>query len=93
MSRPIKRAITACVNAAAHWITVLLVTAYVVAWAATDKPFDNLDFASALSVWMLFAVLHVAVRDGAALQTKIDALILNLEGPPDEVAGIEKDYG
>jgi len=91
MTQTIQRAITTVVNVAAHWLTVLVVTAYVVVWAITDRPFDNLDFASALSVWMLFAVLHVAVRDGRAVQTKMDAIALGIDAVDNRVVGIDDD--
>lgn len=70
-------------------VAFVLATLAIVAWAILDRPFDWLDGISALTFWMLFSLQSSQNADTTAIQTKLDELITHLDGPRNEIAGIE----
>ena len=71
-------------------LALVLATAACIGWIVLDRSFDWLDGISALTFWMLFSLQSSQNTDTTAMQTKLDELITHLQGPRDEMAGIER---
>lgn len=92
MTPLLNRIAVAIAKATGHWAALLLATGVVIAWVVVDRPFDFLDAISAVTFWMLFSLQNAQTRDTVAMQMKLDELLVTLEGPDDDLAGIEKEY-
>jgi low affinity Fe/Cu permease len=85
-------------EATGHWSAFLIATALVVGWALSGPLFGFSDTwqlmintTTTISTGLIvFLVQHTQNRDTKAMHAKLDELILSLEGPRDELAGIER---
>jgi low affinity Fe/Cu permease len=77
-------------DAAGHPVSFGVATVVCGAWIATDRPFDWLDAVSALTLWMLFALQHSSNTDTAAIQAKLDSILLAIPEADDDLRGIER---
>ncbi len=99
MNQAFHRLAAAVARASGHWAAFVAACALIVGWAVAG-PFLGFSELWQLTVntattivtfLMVFVLQHTQNRDTEAVHAKLDALILNLEGPPDELAGIERD--
>ena len=71
-----------------HW--AFLLAAVVVAVLVATVGIDVTNFTiSVVTLLMVFVLQNTQNRDSAALHLKLDEVITHLEGPRDELAGIE----
>lgn len=81
-----------------HPVTFSVSLALVLVWAATGPLLGYSDtwqliintFTTVVTYLVIFLVQHSQNHDTAALHAKLDELITHLQGPRDELAGIEK---
>lgn len=71
-----------------HW--AFFIAAVLVAAALPTLGIDKTNIGiSVITMLMLFILQNTQNRDSAALQVKLDEIITHLQGPRDEIAGIE----
>lgn len=96
-----RRAFVRLVETATRWAgspaALALTTVVCAAWVARDSSFDFLDGASLVTLWLAVAIQASVVaeqdrqrRRDDAVHVKLDELITHLQGPRDEIAGIER---
>lgn len=71
-----------------HWAFFIAGVAVAVALPTVGVDRTNIGI-SVVTLLMLFVLQNTQNRDSAALQVKLDELILHVKGPRDEMAGIE----
>lgn len=80
-----------------HPVTFFASLVLVLVWGASGPIMDYSDtwqliintFTTAVTYLVIFVVQHTQNHDTAALHAKLDELITHLQGPRDELAGIE----
>jgi low affinity Fe/Cu permease len=85
-------------RASGHWLTFIAALAVVVAWLVSGPLLQfselwqlSINTATTIVTFlMVFLIQHSQNADTKAMQKKLDELITHLEGPRDEVAGIEQ---
>jgi low affinity Fe/Cu permease len=81
---------------AAHPLSSVASLALIVAWFGTELLENHraaafiVGAAAVLTLAVVFLLQHAHYHDTRALHAKIDELILSLEGPRDQLAGIEQ---
>lgn len=93
MASVLHRAMTGSVAVLGHPASLLGVVAFAVGWRMLEPDtFDLHGIATLIAVAMTLLIQRGQNRDTAALQAKLDELILATEGARNEVAGLdEKD--
>lgn len=86
------RALTTAVGILGHPATLVVVVGYGLLWRyAEPTTFDFHAIATLVAVAMTLVIQRGQNRDTAALQAKLDELILATEGARDEVAGLDEE--
>ncbi len=70
---------------------VVLVVCSLIWWRVQPESFDLHALATLIAVAMTLVIQRGQNRDTAALQAKLDELILATEGARDEVAGLDEE--
>jgi len=93
MASALHKAMAGSVAVLGHPASLLGVVAFAVAWRVLEPDsFDLHGIATLIAVAMTLLIQRGQNRDTAALQAKLDELILATEGARNEVAGLdEKD--
>ena len=68
----------------------VLATVACLAWPVFDRPFDWLDAASALTLWLLFGLQAWQNADTRALHAKLDEIIRVEPEADDDLRGMEQ---
>ena len=92
MSSPLHRAMTATVRALGHPASLGVLLICAVIWQRIEP--DSFDFhaiATLVAVAMTLIIQRGQNRDTAALQAKLDELILATEGARNELAGLDQE--
>jgi low affinity Fe/Cu permease len=71
-----------------HWAFVVAAVVVLIGLVMFGIERTNIAI-SVATLLMVFVLQNTQNRDSAALQLKLDEIILHLEGPRDELAGIE----
>lgn len=83
---------TAAVGALGHPASLLVLVVFAVVWRTVEpETFDLHAVATLVAVAMTLLIQRGQNRDTAALQAKLDELILATEGARDEVAGLDEE--
>jgi low affinity Fe/Cu permease len=71
-----------------HWAFVIAAIAVVIGLISFGVDRTNIGI-SVATLLMVFILQNTQNRDSAALQLKMDEIITHLEGPRDDIAGVE----
>jgi low affinity Fe/Cu permease len=71
-----------------HWAFVIAAIAVVIGLISFGVDKTNIGI-SVATLLMVFILQNTQNRDSAALQLKMDEIITHLQGPRDEIAGVE----
>src|SRR5688572_23383934 len=71
-----------------HWAFLVATVLVLVGWAILGVATTNIGISIA-TLLMVVVLQNTQNRDSAAIHLKLDEIITSLEGPRDEVAGIE----
>lgn len=71
-----------------HWVFVVAAVLVLVGLVAVGIDRTNIAI-SVATLLMVFVLQNTQNRDSAALQLKLDEIITHLDGPRDELAGVE----
>jgi low affinity Fe/Cu permease len=92
MSSPLHRAMTATVAALGHPGSLVVLVVCAVIWQRIEPgSFDLHAVATLVAVAMTLIIQRGQNRDTAALQAKLDELILATEGARNELAGLDQE--
>lgn len=92
MASPLHRSLTAAVNALGHPGSLVVLVGAAVVWRYVEpESFDLHAVATLVAVGMTLIIQRGQNRDTAALQVKLDELILATGGARDEVAGLDQE--
>jgi low affinity Fe/Cu permease len=92
MSSPLHRAMTATVGALGHPASLVVLLICAVVWQRVEPhSFDLHAVATLVAVAMTLIIQRGQNRDTAALQAKLDELILATEGARNELAGLDQE--
>ena len=71
-----------------HWAFTVAAALVLVGWAVLGVATTNIGISIA-TLLMVIVLQNTQNRDSAAIHLKLDEIITSLEGPRDEVAGVE----
>jgi low affinity Fe/Cu permease len=92
MTSPLHRAMTATVSALGHPGSLVVLVVCAVIWQRVEPDsFDLHAVATLVAVAMTLIIQRGQNRDTAALQAKLDELILATEGARNELAGLDQE--
>jgi low affinity Fe/Cu permease len=92
MSSPLHRAMTATVAALGHPGSLVVLAVCAVIWRRIEPDsFDLHAVATLVAVAMTLIIQRGQNRDTAALQAKLDELILATEGARNDLVGLEQE--
>ncbi len=92
MSSPLHRAMTAAVGALGHPASLVVLLILSLIWRRVEPDsFDLHAVATLVAVAMTLIIQRGQNRDTAALQAKLDELILATEGARNELAGLDQE--
>jgi len=92
MAKPLHRLLTTTVAVLGHPASLLVVLVCAFIWREVEpESFDLHAIATLVAVAMTLVIQRGQNRDTAALQAKLDELILATEGARNEVAGLDAE--